>query len=153
RIAIELHMPLRVVQRVIKTWKEIGEVCRDRRYKGRHPILSPEHIEARHTQAVSVVLKRSQFLFALLDHSPDLYLDELQEALLSQHDLDVSLATISRTLHRLGMSRKKLSRVAAERCADARREFTLEIGGEPAERLVCADESAVNILTTYRQYG
>jgi hypothetical protein len=29
----------------------------------------------------------------------------------------------------------------------------MEIGGEPAERIVCGDEAAVNILTTYRENG
>jgi hypothetical protein len=29
----------------------------------------------------------------------------------------------------------------------------MEIGNEPADRIVCADESAVNILTTYRRNG
>jgi len=43
-IAIDLDMPLRVVQRVKKTWNEIGEVCHDRRFIGRlgHPLLSPD---------------------------------------------------------------------------------------------------------------
>jgi len=45
QIAINLNMPLRVVQRVITTWKEIGEVARDRTYIGRAPMLSPEHIK------------------------------------------------------------------------------------------------------------
>ncbi|KAK6997463.1 hypothetical protein R3P38DRAFT_3059166 [Favolaschia claudopus] len=138
QIAIDLDMPVRVVQRVKQTWREIGEVCRDRRYIGRAPILSPAH---------------SKFLLALLEHTPDMYLDEIQEALYTQHDLEVSLATISRTLKRLGFSSKKLSREAGERCEDTRREFFMEIGNEPPERLVCADESAVNILTTYRQCG
>jgi transposase len=40
KIAIELSMPLTVVQRVRRTWSEIGEVCRDRKYKGRAPIMS-----------------------------------------------------------------------------------------------------------------
>ena len=40
-IAVDLDMPLRVVQRIKRTWFEIGEVCRDRSYKGRHPLLSP----------------------------------------------------------------------------------------------------------------
>lgn len=43
--------------------------------------------------------------------------------------------------------------MAAERCAEARREFVLEVGQEPPENIVCVDESAVNILTTYRQNG
>jgi hypothetical protein len=29
----------------------------------------------------------------------------------------------------------------------------MEIGNEPPERIVCADEAAVNILTSYRENG
>jgi transposase len=49
-----------------------------------------------------------QFLLALIDHTPDIYLDEIQEELYLQHDVDVSLATISRTMKRLGLSSKKV---------------------------------------------
>ncbi|KAJ7189358.1 hypothetical protein GGX14DRAFT_326455, partial [Mycena pura] len=137
-IAIDLNMPLRVVQRVQQTWAEIGEVCRDRRHKGRPPLLSTQN---------------TKFMLALIDQTPDIYLDEIQEYLYIQHDVDVSLATISRTLHRLGYGSKKLSKPAAERCADARRDFIMAIGNEPVDRIVCADESAVNILTSYRRNG
>ena len=44
KIAIELSMPLTVVQRVRRTWSEIGEVCRDRKYKGRAPLMSTEAV-------------------------------------------------------------------------------------------------------------
>ena len=47
-------------------------------------------------------------MLALLEHSPDLYLDELQNQLQVQHNVDVSLATISRTLKRLGIGSKKV---------------------------------------------
>lgn len=47
-------------------------------------------------------------MLALIDHTPDIYLDEIQEALFTKHDIDVSLATISRTLHRMGISSKKV---------------------------------------------
>lgn len=137
-IAVDLDMPVRVVQRVKRTWFEIGEVCRDRTYKGRHPLLSP---------------LQTKFLLALLDHSPDLYLDEIQEQLAEQHNLEVSLWTISRTLKRLGMSSKKLSKAAAERCEEARHDFAIEMGDIPPEYLVTADEAAVNVLTTYRTNG
>ena len=40
KIAIKLSMPLTVVQCVRRTWSEIGEVCRDRKYKGRAPMMS-----------------------------------------------------------------------------------------------------------------
>jgi arginine repressor len=47
-------------------------------------------------------------MLALIDHTPDIYLDEIQEQLYIQHDIDVSLATISRTMKRLGLSSKKV---------------------------------------------
>jgi hypothetical protein len=109
-------------------------------------------------------------MVALLEHSPDLYLDEIQEQLGDMHGIDVSLATVSRTLKRLGYSNKRvtfgifsaptcsihlfqLSKAAAERSEEARRQFRMEIGAEAPECIVCADESAVNILTTYRLNG
>ncbi|KAJ7209238.1 hypothetical protein GGX14DRAFT_313635, partial [Mycena pura] len=136
QIAHDLNMPLRVVQRVMQMWTEISEVCRERKHKRRAPLMSPSNCK---------------FVLALLDHTPDMFLDEIQEALFTQHDIGVSLATICRTLRRLGLSSKKLSPQAAERCEHARRDFIMEIGNEPAlvDRIVCADESAVNILTSY----
>jgi transposase len=50
----------------------------------------------------------SQFMLALLEHMPDLYLDEIQEQLHEQHDVSVSLAALSRILKRLGISSKKV---------------------------------------------
>lgn len=47
----------------------------------------------------------------------------------------------------------QLSKAAAERSEEARRQFRMEIGAEAPECIVCADESAVNILTTYRLNG
>jgi hypothetical protein len=110
-------------------------------------------------------------MLALLKHSPDIYLDEIQEQLQEQHRIDVSLSTISRTLKRLGISSKavsstyssyislflltfqKLSTIAAECCEEARRDFALTIGAEAPEYLVTGDEAAVNILTSYRSNG
>jgi transposase len=47
-------------------------------------------------------------MLGLLEHSPDLYLDEIQEQLLVQHEIDVSLSTIWRTLKRLGIGSKSV---------------------------------------------
>lgn len=110
-------------------------------------------------------------MLGLIDRSPDIYLDELQEELEAQHNVYISLATIWRTLKRLGMTSKRvcilihhsafysrlhqeqLSKAARERCADSRRRFALEIGKEPPDCLVFADESAVNLFMTYRENG
>jgi transposase len=53
-------------------------------------------------------------MIALLEHSPDMYLDEIQEQLGDMHGIDVSLATVCRTLKRLGYSNKKVCSGALE---------------------------------------
>lgn len=105
-ISIDLDIPLRVVQRVLKCWREIGEVCKDRTRMGHAPLMKPDGVK---------------FMLALLDRNPDIYLDEIQEQLGDQHGMEISLAMIWRTLKRLGITSKKLSKAAAERCAEARR--------------------------------
>ncbi|KAJ3713251.1 hypothetical protein DFJ43DRAFT_961584, partial [Lentinula guzmanii] len=137
-IAVDLDMPLRVVQRVLYLWKEIGEVCKGRKGRGRAQILN---------------CSQCQMLVALLEHSPDIFLDELQLELSTQYGIEVSLATMTRTLTRLGYSRKKLSKHAAECLQHKVNTFIMQIKDEPFERLVCADEAAVNIHTTYRENG
>lgn len=47
-------------------------------------------------------------MLALIEHAPDIYLDEIQEQLQDLHDVDISLATIWRTLKRLGIGSKKV---------------------------------------------
>ncbi|KAJ7580331.1 hypothetical protein C8J56DRAFT_867191 [Mycena floridula] len=138
KISQNLDMPLRVVQRVIQVYNEIGDVCRDRSHIGRSSLM---------TETAATMM------LALLEHSPDIFLDEIQVQLEEQHGLELSLSAIYRTLKRLGITNKKLSREAAECSAEARRDFSLAIAEYPPSYLVCADESAVNILTTYRLNG
>ena len=47
-------------------------------------------------------------MLGLLDHSPDMFLDEIQDQQFHLHGIDISLATISHTLKRLGISLKKV---------------------------------------------
>lgn len=51
-------------------------------------------------------------MLALLEHTPDLYLDEIQEKLSDMHDLTLSLTTIARTLKRMGIGSKKVCHMA-----------------------------------------
>jgi transposase len=46
-------------------------------------------------------------MLALIDRDPDIFLDEIQDQLEDQHGVIVSIATIWRTLKRLGITSKK----------------------------------------------
>ena len=109
-VAILLNMALHVVQHCLKTWREIGEVCRDRGGLGRAPLMQRDAVRV---SPWLLLLHLSpdgpQLMLALIEHSPDIYLDEIQEELYTQHNIDVSLVTIWRTLRRLGMSSKCVS--------------------------------------------
>lgn len=48
-------------------------------------------------------------MLGLLEHSPDLYLDEIQEEMWAKHAINVSLSAVCRTLKRLGMTSKKVT--------------------------------------------
>jgi hypothetical protein len=51
---------------------------------------------------------KEQMMLAMLEHSPDLYLDEIQEQLSAVHALELRLKTISCTLKCLGITSKKV---------------------------------------------
>ncbi|KAF9495357.1 hypothetical protein BDN71DRAFT_1391830, partial [Pleurotus eryngii] len=154
-IAIDLDIPLHVVQRTLKTWKDTGDVVVARAWNGCLPVIRGDSLDVCtiHHLLPPYSLVLWQFLLALVEQDPDIYLDEIQWQLVDHQGIQVSLPTIDRTLHRLGITNKKLSRAVQEHSDEARWQFTLTIEGEPPERLVCADEAAVNILTSYRENG
>ena len=44
-IAIDLNMPVRVVQCVLTNWREIGDVCKDRARMGRAPLMQQSSVK------------------------------------------------------------------------------------------------------------
>ncbi|KIJ34756.1 hypothetical protein M422DRAFT_263111 [Sphaerobolus stellatus SS14] len=104
-------------------------------------------------RALLMNTEQEKFLVSLLEHSPDLYLDELVEELEVQHGIHVSIFAVWRTLQRLGLRRKKLSRIAAECSEAARTAFQWAVGVESTECLVYTNESAIYLHATYRLKG
>ncbi|KIJ34421.1 hypothetical protein M422DRAFT_86990, partial [Sphaerobolus stellatus SS14] len=84
---------------------------------------------------------------------PDMYLDEFQEQLWLQHGVIIGISTIWNTLTELGLSQKKLSKVAAECSATACTKFMHNIAEELPERLVFINKGRVDLRTTYRLNG
>jgi transposase len=64
----------------------------------------------------------TQNLFALLEETPELFLDEIQEWLAVAHDTGISRSALHSIIHDCGLTYKALQRAAAERDDDWREE-------------------------------
>ncbi|KAG1743852.1 hypothetical protein EDB19DRAFT_1633141, partial [Suillus lakei] len=93
----------------------------------------------------------TEYIHALLQANPVMYLDELQEQLLTAWNKDISLATLSRATRRLGLTHKDISKTATERNELLRATWQAAYGDIPAEYFVWLDESSVDDKTMYRK--
>lgn len=93
------------------------------------------------------------YLASLLAARPAIFLDEIQEELKVHLDLDVSLSTISRALVSIAVTRKGVSKEAAERDEMLRAIWQAEIGMHNNNRLVFIDEAGVDDHTNNRRMG
>ncbi|KAF8590343.1 hypothetical protein K439DRAFT_1330319, partial [Ramaria rubella] len=94
-----------------------------------------------------------QCMLKILEHKPDMYLDEIALELMDKLGLSISLSTVHRSLKLLGITAKKLSKVALEHCETRRMAFLFEISDEPINHLVFMDKSALNTLISYWSMG
>jgi len=91
------------------------------------------------------------YLESCIEHTPDLFLRELQERLYRARDIYVNISTISDTLHRRGFTRKKVTREASERNEELRDAYRRRIAENyRPDQLVFLDESACNRITARR---
>ena len=94
------------------------------------------------------------FIRDLVRARPSIYLDEIQQELESAHGLFVSIATISRALARMEISKKSLSRRASERNEELRTLWEVELAWlDNPDLFVFIDESAVDNKTVQRSQG
>ena len=120
------------------------------------------------------ILKRSsctcQYLETCIERTPDMYLQELQDELSQARGVHISVATIRRSLHWRGFSRKqvsgthlwifplfmgwKISRPALECNEEWRAEYQIMIAENyRPEQLVFLDKAACNRNMTTWDYG
>ncbi|CAE6482577.1 unnamed protein product [Rhizoctonia solani] len=79
---------------------------------------------------------------------------ELQELLFRVYSVQTSTTTIVRSLHRRGLTYKKISRHAMQRDEADRTQFQFIVGMfYRADQFVCVDESACDRRTTRRRYA
>jgi transposase len=93
-------------------------------------------------------------LHDLIQESPSLFLDEIADWLALYHDQPISTTALHDNLRDLGITYKKLRKVAAER-DDAYRAAWMHdvLTHYTAEQLVFLDESSKDGHTLFRQYG
>ncbi|OCH91723.1 hypothetical protein OBBRIDRAFT_791950 [Obba rivulosa] len=92
-VARLLDVSPRTVSRVLRLARTTGKVVRKPEVAGRRRILGEEHV---------------RFLGECVEVYPDITLAELRVELRDTCDVDVSIATILRTMQRSGFARKKL---------------------------------------------
>lgn len=92
------------------------------------------------------------FISRLLDESPALYLDEIQDKLWEVRGTEASSATVSRAVRSLLISKKKISKEALERNELLRATWKARYGDIPAENIVWIDEASVDDRTNQRTY-
>lgn len=100
---------------------------------------------------VTAIMKAG--LRVYLEDRPWAYQDEMQLYLYDDWGVAVDRSTISRLLKSMGITRKMLKRIAAERDQDCRNGYRLQVSNYSADMLVYVDESAANEHTKDRKWG
>lgn len=94
------------------------------------------------------------YIRVLIEANPTTHLDEIQAKLALVRNVHVALATICRTIQRMGITRKGVSRAAAERDEELRDLFEIRMAQyEDPDLFVFLDESAVDRRTAQRGFG
>jgi transposase len=93
-------------------------------------------------------------LHDLIQESPSLFLDEIADWLALYHDQPISTTALHDNLRDLGITHKKLRKVAAERDDAYRAEWLHNVlTNYTADQMVFLDESSKDGHTLFHQYG
>ncbi|KAG2749320.1 hypothetical protein P692DRAFT_201908963 [Suillus brevipes Sb2] len=111
-IAHVTHSSHRTVNRVLRLSRLTGSVIQKPLQAGRPCLLTSSDATASiiiwHAKLNYYSHNSHQYLEACVEHTPDIFLHELQSALWDARGVDVSLQTIEKTLQRHGFTRKKV---------------------------------------------
>lgn len=93
------------------------------------------------------------YVLALMEHNPTLYLDEYVALLDQQRAISVSRSTMHRLFSQHNVSRKKAAKIASERNKLARADFKRRISKYAAHSLLFLDETSKDERTYFRSYA
>jgi transposase len=124
--------------RIIKLWQQTGDVVSK----------NTSHSRSRCLDATDI-----QYLIQLIEENPDYFLDELLRLLKTNRFISVHYTTIYNQLLRVGISRKRLQRIASERNEDGRANFIARIAQYAPHELGFIDEVSKDEQSIGRRYG
>lgn len=125
--------------RILKLWRETGDVVRHTfGIRGRPRTLHCDDV---------------LYLVRLVQHRPEWFLDELLRLLDTNRFISVHYTTIHRELTRVGISLKKLKRIAKERNEEKRMNFLIRMSQYSPEQLGFLDETSKDERTAGRLRG
>jgi transposase len=124
--------------RIMKLWRETGDVVNEPAMRGRLRTLHCTDIH---------------YLKQLIRQNPDYFLDELLRMLKTNRFISVHYTTIHDELTRAGVSRKRLQRIALERNEARRAGFISRMAQFDPEELGFIDEVSKDKRMVGRRYG
>lgn len=93
------------------------------------------------------------YILGLVLQNPSLYLNEICQRIQEATSVTVSASCVCRALHRNGFTRKKISQIAKQRCAEFRGDFMAQILEYPRDFLVFLDETGSDNRDHIRKFG
>ncbi|QRV79972.1 DDE superfamily endonuclease [Ceratobasidium sp. AG-Ba] len=144
-IASNLQLTSRTVRNILALWRSTGTV---RTSTPLGVMGRPRLIEFEPSWQ-----SYAQYLRERIAQSPTLYLNEMKADLQNAYGIDVHPSTISRTLKRDNITRKKCRRDAIERNEEERDAYCVRVAAIPANYLVFVDESSLDKRDLDREYG
>lgn len=133
------HVSLRTVYNICTNLKTYGSHTAPPLVKRGRPCLITAPMEAG--------------LRVFLEAKPWSYQDEIVEYLFDHWDVLIDRSTLSKSLKRMKISRKRLQRIALERNETCRHAYQLQVSQYTADMLIYVDESAANEHTKDRKHG
>ena len=125
-VADLLFMSKKSVDRYISLYQSTGSVEPKKQHHG------PQHVLSEFEQIS---------LLQSLDNKPTMYLEELQSELYELTGTWVHQSTICRTVHHLGLTRKKVQRIALQCSEELQLQFMAEISMFDPEMIIWVDET------------
>ena len=137
KIASNLNISVGTAYNIFKLFEATGEVDhksqpkRDRKLDSHHEI----------------------YIIAMILHCPTLQLSEIASKVEEISGTVVSTATLCKLIASYGMTRKKVQRVALQRCLDYRASFVANVFTFSKEMFVWIDETGSDMKDMLRRYG